>query len=52
MTDIAVGSDAAVVVRQRDASDLAYSAVPERIGARLAALPAVRDVSGVIFSPR
>jgi ABC-type antimicrobial peptide transport system permease subunit len=45
-----MAADAEIVVRQRDVADTAYSAVDERIGSRIAALPEVKTVSGMMFT--
>lgn len=49
-TDLAGGLDTEVVVRQADVSDLAYSAIDERVTDKISALPDVRSASGVIFT--
>lgn len=49
MTEIGVGADAQVVIRQADISDTSLSAIDERIGDRLAALPRVENVSGMLM---
>jgi ABC-type lipoprotein release transport system permease subunit len=41
------GSD--IIVRQANASDISYSALDERIGRRIAALPGVQYVSGMLM---
>ncbi|HEY4688724.1 MAG TPA: ABC transporter permease [Anaerolineae bacterium] len=43
-------TDVDLVVQQRDTSDLAYSAVNERVGREIAALPDVQSVSGIVIS--
>ncbi len=47
--ETATANDVDLVVRQADASDLAYSAISERVGRQLAALPGVQSVSGIII---
>jgi ABC-type antimicrobial peptide transport system permease subunit len=42
-------SDADLVARQADASDMSYSAINERTGKRIAGLPGVQSVSGVVI---
>ncbi len=44
MTDMLSGGE--IVLRQADAADLSLSAIDERIGARIEAMPEVRSVSG------
>jgi ABC-type lipoprotein release transport system permease subunit len=44
------GSEAQIMVRQADIADTSLSAVDERIGAKLAALPEVQDISGMMFT--
>lgn len=48
LTDFAGGAE--IVVRQAEAADTSVAFLDERIGDRIAALPGVRAVSGVIFS--
>jgi len=43
------GTDMDLVVRQAEATDLSYSAISERDGRRIAALPGVHSVSGIVF---
>ena len=43
------GTDMDLVVRQAEASDLGYSAISERDGRKIAALPGVQSVSGIVF---
>jgi ABC-type antimicrobial peptide transport system permease subunit len=38
-----------LVLRQAGASDLGYSAINERVGKRVAAIPGVQSVSGLVF---
>jgi ABC-type antimicrobial peptide transport system permease subunit len=49
-TDLASGLDTEVVVREADVSDIAYSAIDERVTDKISALPAVKNASGVIFT--
>ena len=49
-TQMVVGSQADLMALEADASDMGYSAVDERVGARLAALPEVEAVTGVAFA--
>jgi ABC-type antimicrobial peptide transport system permease subunit len=46
--DILGGSGADLLVSQADAVDVSIASLDARIGQRIAALPAVRDVSGVV----
>lgn len=48
MTDL-LGSQAQVMVRQADIADTSLSAVDERVGDKLASLPEVQDVNGIMF---
>lgn len=47
-SDIFGGTGADLLVSQADAVDVSIASLDERIGQRIAALPAVRDVSGVV----
>jgi len=49
-TRMVVGSQADLMAMEADASDMGYSAVDERVGARLAALSDVEAVSGLGFA--
>jgi ABC-type antimicrobial peptide transport system permease subunit len=49
-TEMVVGSQADLMALEADASDMGYSSIDERIGARLAALSDVQAVSGVGFA--
>ena len=49
MTEIGVGADAQVILRQADVADTSLSAVDERIGDIVAALPQVENVSGMLM---
>jgi ABC-type antimicrobial peptide transport system permease subunit len=44
-----MGSDAQIMVRQADIADTSLSAIDERVGDKIAALPEVQDVSGLMF---
>ncbi|MBN1121271.1 MAG: ABC transporter permease [Anaerolineae bacterium] len=48
MGDMAGGSE--IIVRDADTPDLGYSSIDERIGDRIAAMPEVKNVSGMIMS--
>ncbi len=45
---IFAGSNAHIMALEADVSDMGYSAIPERVGARIAAHPDVAHVSGVV----
>jgi len=49
MQQIGFGSDAQIVIRQADIADTSLSAIDERIGDRLGALPEVENVSGMLM---
>jgi ABC-type antimicrobial peptide transport system permease subunit len=49
MQEIGAGSDAQVVIRQAEIADTSLSAVDERIGERIAAMPEVENVSGMMM---
>jgi ABC-type antimicrobial peptide transport system permease subunit len=46
-TAIAMGSDVDLMAIERDASDMGYSTIDERVGARLSALSEVEGVAGI-----
>lgn len=50
LTMIATGSQFELMLRQADVSDTSMSAIDERIGDRIAAMPEVQAVSGLIFT--
>ena len=50
MNDMAVGSDAHIMLRQANVADTGLSAIDERIGDQIAALPRVEAVSGMILT--
>ncbi|HEY68067.1 MAG TPA: ABC transporter permease [Thermoflexia bacterium] len=50
LTSVLTGSQAELMAIEADVSDTSYSAIDERIGARIAALPDVEAVSGVVFT--
>jgi ABC-type antimicrobial peptide transport system permease subunit len=50
MDEMAIGSDSQIILRQADVADTSLSAIDERIGDRLAALPEVQAVSGMILT--
>jgi ABC-type lipoprotein release transport system permease subunit len=50
LTDVMTSSQAELMAIQADVSDTSYSAVDERVVARIAALPEVEAVSGVVLS--
>ncbi|MCB9445827.1 MAG: ABC transporter permease [Ardenticatenaceae bacterium] len=49
LTQMVGGSNAHLVAIEKDVNDFGYSAIDEQVGARLAAHPAVKHVSGVVF---
>jgi ABC-type antimicrobial peptide transport system permease subunit len=49
-TAIATGSSIDLMAIERDASDMSYSTIDERVGARLSALPQVQGVAGIGFA--
>jgi ABC-type antimicrobial peptide transport system permease subunit len=50
MTEMARGANAEIMVRQADISDTSLSAIDERHGSRIQAMPEVNSVSGLIFT--
>jgi ABC-type lipoprotein release transport system permease subunit len=50
LTDVMTSSQAELMAIQADVSDTSYSAVDERVVARIAALPDVEAISGVIIT--
>ena len=50
ISDIGFGSQAQIMVRQADIADTSLSAIDERVGDGIAALPDVEAVSGMIMS--
>jgi ABC-type antimicrobial peptide transport system permease subunit len=50
MSDLAFGSDVEIMVRQSNIADTSLSAIDERIGERIAALPEVESASGFVFT--
>lgn len=46
---VATTSDVDLMVRQEGSSDIGYSAIDERVGRQIAALPGVKSVSGLII---
>jgi ABC-type antimicrobial peptide transport system permease subunit len=47
---IALGSDVEIMIRQADIADTSLSAIDERVGQRIAALPEVASVSGILMT--
>ncbi len=47
LNDVFAGSNAHLMALERDVSDMGYSAIPERVGSRIAAHPEIAQVSGV-----
>ncbi|NMB89811.1 MAG: ABC transporter permease, partial [Chloroflexi bacterium] len=50
LDQLALGADAELMVRQADISDSSMSALDERTGEKIAAMPGVTSVSGLIFT--
>jgi ABC-type antimicrobial peptide transport system permease subunit len=50
ITEIALAGGAEILIRQADIADTSLSALDARIGAKIAAFPQVKSVSGVIMS--
>lgn len=50
LTGMAFGADAQIVLRQANISDTSMSAVDERVGDKIAALPEVDSISSLIFT--
>ncbi|MFQ5616111.1 MAG: FtsX-like permease family protein [Anaerolineales bacterium] len=50
MTDMMGGGDAEIILRQADIADTSLSAIDERIGKKIAAMPEVQSVSGMIIA--
>jgi ABC-type lipoprotein release transport system permease subunit len=49
-TDIAMGSEIDLMALEADASDMGYSTIDERVGARLAGVPDIEAVAGTGFA--
>jgi ABC-type lipoprotein release transport system permease subunit len=49
-TSLAMGTGSDLMAEEADASDMGYSTIDERVGARLEALPDVESTSGVAFA--
>lgn len=49
MQELGFGSDAQVVIRQAEIADTSLSAIDERFGDRIAAMPEVENVSGMLM---
>jgi len=50
MFNASMASDAEIMIRQADIADTSLSAIDERVGDKIAAMPEVQSVSGLIFS--
>jgi ABC-type antimicrobial peptide transport system permease subunit len=50
MTEMAIGADVEIMIRQADIADTEFSAIDERIGDKIASFPEVENVSGLLFS--
>jgi ABC-type antimicrobial peptide transport system permease subunit len=49
-TDMAFGTQAEIMLRQADVADTTLSAIDERVGDQIAAMPQVRSINGAIFT--
>lgn len=45
-----LGSDAHIMLRQAEVADTSLSAIDERVGDKIAALPEVQDINGLMFT--
>ncbi len=50
LTNLALGADAEIMIRQADIADTSLSAIDEQTGKKIAAMPEVLDVSGFAFA--
>jgi ABC-type antimicrobial peptide transport system permease subunit len=50
MTNMAEGSNLEIMIRQADVADTSLSAMDDRIGEKIAAMPEVESVSGIVFT--
>jgi len=50
LSEMAVGADAQIMVRQADIADTSLSAIDARDGARISAMAEVENVSGLVFT--
>ncbi|NIS79097.1 MAG: FtsX-like permease family protein [Anaerolineales bacterium] len=50
LTNVAIGADVEIMIRQADIADTSLSALDERIGDKIAAMPEVESVSGMIMT--
>ena len=50
MNQIAIGADAQIMLRQADIADTSTSAIDERSGEKIAALPEIQHISGIMFT--
>ncbi len=50
LNSMAIGAGTEIMVRQSEIADTSLSALDQRIGTRIAALPEVENVSGIVFS--
>jgi ABC-type antimicrobial peptide transport system permease subunit len=50
MTQMATGADVEIMIRQAGITDTSLSAIDERIGEKIAAMPQVENISGLIFT--
>lgn len=50
LTEMAVGADAQIMIRQADIADTSLSAIDARDGAKIGAMPEVENISGLVFT--
>lgn len=50
MNEMLLGTNAEIMIRQKDVSDTSFSAIDEKISDKIAAMPEVEAVSGLIFT--
>lgn len=48
--ELFMGTNAEIMLRQADVSDTSLSAIDERVGDKIAAMPEVANVSGIVFT--
>jgi putative ABC transport system permease protein len=50
MNQMAIGADAQIMLRQADIADTSTSAIDERSGEKIAAMPEIQHISGIMFT--
>ncbi len=50
VTNLGIGADVEIMIREADIADTSLSAIDQRIGDQIAALPEVENVSGMVMS--